>query len=72
MGRRDSELWTAKLTGSFRSFDTDGDGHITAADLDANKADVAAALNTSTDSAAYATFEDAYKGLRPQIRVGQR
>lgn len=67
MGRRDSELWTAKMTGSFHAFDTNGNGYITADDLEANKANVAAALNTSTDSAAYATFEDGYKVWADQM-----
>jgi Ca2+-binding EF-hand superfamily protein len=67
MGRQDSELWTTKLTGAFRSFDTDGDGYITAADLDADKAGVAAALNTDTDSDAYAAFEEGYKVWTDQM-----
>jgi Ca2+-binding EF-hand superfamily protein len=67
MGRLDSELWKAKLTGAFRSFDKDVDGYITAADLDKDKARVAEALNTSTDSAAYATFEDGYKVWTDQM-----
>jgi Ca2+-binding EF-hand superfamily protein len=67
MGRRDSELWTAKMKVSFGAFDTDGDGYITAADLDAHKARTAAALNTSTDSAAYAAFDDGYKVWSDQM-----
>lgn len=35
MSRADSELWTTKMTMSFQGIDSDGDGVITAADLDA-------------------------------------
>jgi Ca2+-binding EF-hand superfamily protein len=67
MSRRDSELWTAKLTGAFGAFDTNGNGYITAADLEAHKARTAAALNTSTDSAAYAAFDEGYKVWSDQM-----
>src|ERR1700709_3488 len=70
MSRRDSELWTANLTGAFNSFEKDGDGYLTAADFDKDRARVAAALNTSTDSAAYATFEEGYKVFVDQMFAG--
>ena len=67
MGRLDSELWRAKLTGVFSTWDRNGDGYITVADLDEDMTHVAAALNTSTDSAAFAMIEDVYKLWTDQI-----
>ena len=67
MGRLDSELWRAKLTGVFSTWDRNGDGYISVADLDEDMTHVAAALNTSTDSAALAVIEDVYKVWADQI-----
>ncbi len=67
MGRLDSELWRAKLTGVFSTWDRNGDGYITMADLDEDMTHVAAALNASPDSAAFAMIEDVYKVWTDQI-----
>jgi Ca2+-binding EF-hand superfamily protein len=55
------------LTGAFASFDKNGTGYFTAADLEADKARVAAALNTDTDAPAFAAFEAGYKVWSDQM-----
>jgi Ca2+-binding EF-hand superfamily protein len=67
MGRLDSELWRAKLTSVFSTWDRNGDGYVTVADLNEDMTHVAAALNVSTDSAAFAMIEDVYKLWTDQI-----
>ena len=64
MRRLDSELWRAKMTSVFTTWDRNGDGYVTVADLDEDMTHVAAALNASADSAA---FEDVYKVWTDQI-----